>query len=60
MPVSLQHRKRVLKFQERIAQQLSLPQNPAMSCKNKGNAEVHGETGHCLRCGADQGEACRS
>lgn len=27
-------------------------------CKNSGNATV-GQTGECLRCGADQGEACR-
>lgn len=60
MPASLEHRKRVLKFQEHIARQLALPQDPSMPCKNKGGAEVHGETGHCLRCGADQGEGCRS
>lgn len=60
MPAPLKHTQQVLKHQERIARQLSLPQNPAMPCKNKGGAEVHGETGHCLRCGADQGEGCRS
>lgn len=27
-------------------------------CKNEGNAEVASD-GSCLRCGADQGEACR-
>jgi hypothetical protein len=32
----------------------------AKPCKNEGAAEVHPIDGSCLRCGADQGEACRS
>lgn len=31
----------------------------AQPCKNQGSAEVNGGDGSCLRCGADQGEACR-
>lgn len=29
-----------------------------LPCKNEGSADVNGEDGSCLRCGAIQGEAC--
>lgn len=40
--------------QDRHARQMRLKQ----PCKNEGFSEVASD-GSCLRCGADQGEACR-
>ncbi len=62
MPVSLEHKERVLKLFERQQAErnaLALENPDDRPCKNEGLSVV-GTDGECLRCGADQGEGCRS